>query len=338
MPITKANTALYSNVRSILDQARGKVHKTINSIMVQAYWHVGRLIIEEEQRGKNRANYGEYLLEFLSKKLSKDFGKGFSITNLKNMRLFYRAFPKRQTVSDQLSWSHYLILTRIEDPQMRSFYLKETINASWSVRELERQAASLLYERLALSKNKKARTRLAQKGHEITSPADLVKDPYVLEFLGIKPAALMYEKELETALIDHLQEFLLELGKGFTFVGRQQRLTIEGDHFFVDLVFYNRVAKCFVLIDLKLGKLTHQDIGQMQMYLNYFKRTERLAGENEPIGILLCSEKNDTVVKFTLPEGKREIFASKYKLTLPTEVELKKEIIKERKLLDTKKH
>ena len=331
---TPINKKLYANIQSIIEASKNAVSRAVNTVMVKAYWEIGREIFEEEQKGKNRADYGAYIVESLSKQLTNDYGKGFSLTNLKQMRQFYVQFPIGQTLSGQLSWSHYLILSKIEDKKARQFYMKECANSKWSVRELERQVASLLFERLALSKNKKQVKALSQKGHELQVPTDLIKDPYVLEFLGLQKEAVLYEKKLESALIEHLQEFLLELGKGFSFVGRQQRITIDGDHFFIDLVFYNRITKCFVLIDLKLGKLTHQDIGQMQMYLNYYKRTQKIEGENDPIGILLCSDKNDTVVEFTLPDGKQEIFASRYKLSLPSKQELKTEIQKERKLLE----
>ncbi len=331
---TLLSKKLYSNIQSIIESSKNAVSRAVNTTIVNAYWEIGRLIFEEEQNGKNRADYGTYVIETLSNQLTKDYGKGFSQGNLRQMRQFYNRFPIRQTLSDELAWSHYLILSKIEDKKARQFYMKECANSLWSVRELERQVASLLFERLSLNKNIKHVKALTKKGHELQAPSDLVKDPYVLEFLGLKKEVVLYEKKLESALIEHLQDFLLELGKGFSFIGRQQRITIDGDHFFVDLVFYNRLTKCFVLIDLKLGKLTHQDIGQMQMYLNYYKRTQKIKGENDPIGILLCSEKNDTVVEFTLPEGKQEIFASKYKLTLPTKKELKTEIQNERKLLE----
>lgn len=332
--VTALNQKLYSNVQAIIEKSKNTVSRAVNFTMVKAYWEIGRLIFEEEQNGKNRADYGTHLISSLSKKLSGEYGKGFSTTNLKQMRQFFVQFPKSQTLSDQLSWSHYLILLKIEEKKSRQFYQKECINSQWSVRELERQVSSLLFERLAMSKNKKGLLALSKKGHELQTPSDLVKNPYVLEFLGLKQEAKMFEKKLESALIEHLQEFLLELGKGFSFVGRQQRLKIGDEHFYVDLVFYNRITRSFVLIDLKIGKLTHQDIGQMQMYVNYYKRTQKIEGENDPIGILLCSDKDDTVVEFTLPDGKQEIFASKYKLTLPTKKELKAEIQKERKLLE----
>lgn len=328
---------LYDNIKTTLSRAREKAYKAVNFAIVDAYWNIGRMIVEEEQNGTERANYGDYIIKYLSEKLTKDFGKGFSTTNLKYMRRFYNAFSISQTLSDQLSWSHYLLLSKIDETQKRKFYFEEAISANWSVRELDRQIASLLFERLSLSKDKKSILQLANEGHKISKPKDLVKDPYVLEFLGLKQNSAFYEKNLEDALIEHLQEFLLELGKGFCFVSRQQRITLDGEHYFIDLVFYNRIAKCFVLIDLKIGKLTHQDIGQMQMYTNYYKRNEMMDGENEPIGILLCSEKNEAVVKYTLPEGQKQICASKYKIYLPSEEELKEELIKERDIIEIQK-
>ena len=331
------NDELYTSIRTILDSAKSQVSKAVNFAMVDAYWNIGKMIVEEEQNGSGRAGYGDQLLKDLSKKLTKEFGRGLSVTNLRNMRLFYQSFQKHQTLSDVLSWSHYLLLTKIKEEDKRSFFFVEAIESKWSVRELERQISSLLFERLTLSKDKEAVLEVANKGHELNSPKDIVKDPYVLEFLNLKQNPALYEKDIENALIEHLQEFLLELGKGFCFVARQQRITIDGDHFYIDLVFYNRITKCFVIIDLKAGKLTHQDVGQMQMYTNYYKRTQMMEGENEPIGILLCSEKNDAVVKFTLPEDNQQIFASKYKLYLPTEEELKSEIIREREIIEVEK-
>lgn len=330
----KISEQCYATIKTILLDAQKRVYRSINFTMVMAYWNIGRIIVEEEQKGKNKATYGEHLIKNLSVKLMKDFGKGFSPTNIRNMRQFYQAFPIQQTVSVELSWSHYLILAKTENEQSRMFYLKEATNCNWSVRELERQISSLLYERLSLSKNKNKVLKMAEKGQVVTKPSDIVKDPYVLEFLGLKPSNGLYERDIESALIEHLKEFLLELGKGFTFVSRQQRITLDGDHFYIDLVFYNRLTKCFVLVDLKVGRITHQDIGQMQMYVNYYKLTQTKKGENDPIGIILCSDKNEAVVKFTLADKQKQIFASKYKLYLPTEKELKKEIIKERKMIE----
>ena len=312
-----------------------KKYKNINYEMVTSSWDIGKQIIEEELKGKNRADYGKQLIKLLSQRLTKKFGKGYSETNLRNMKIFYTMFQNYQTLSDELSWSHYIELSKIKDETMRKFYYNECINSKWSVRELDRQKSSLLFERLTLSKEKDEVLAIANKGHEITKPDDLVKDPTVLEFLGLKENKRYLEKDLENALIEHLQEFLLELGKGFSFVARQQRINLGGENFYIDLVFYNRLAKCFVLIDLKTGKLTHQDVGQMQMYVNYYKRTQMVEGENEPIGILLCSEKNDVVVEFTLPEGNKNIFTSKYQLYLPTVEELKQTIEEEKRQIET---
>lgn len=330
LPIDKT----YKGIKMILDKARLKAFAAVNTAMVQAYWHIGKIIVEEEQKGVERAAYGKGLIQGLAGRLSSEFGKGFDERNLWFMRSFYLAYPKVNALRSELSWTHYRLLLRVEKPAARSFYEEETINAQWSTRELERQICSLLFERLALSRNKKGVLELAKKGHHIASPSDIVKDPYVLEFLGLEKHEKHLEKDLEQALIDKLQHFLLELGKGFSFVSRQQRITLDGDHFYIDLVFYNRLTRCFVLIDLKVGKLTHQDIGQMQMYVNYYKRTQMVEGENEPIGILLCAEKNKAVVKFTLPEGQKQIYISKYISYLPTEEELRTEILREKELIE----
>lgn len=330
LPIDKT----YKSIKMILDKARLKAFAAVNTAMVQAYWHIGKIIVEEEQKGVERAAYGKGLIQGLAGRLSSEFGKGFDERNLWFMRSFYLAYPKVNALRSELSWTHYRLLLRVEKPAARSFYEEETINAQWSTRELERQICSLFFERLALSRNKKGVLELAKKGHHIASPSDIVKDPYVLEFLGLEKHEKHLEKDLEQALRDKLQHFLLELGKGFSFVSRQQRITLDGDHFYIDLVFYNRLTRCFVLIDLKVGKLTHQDIGQMQMYVNYYKRTQMVEGENEPIGILLCAEKNKAVVKFTLPEGQKQIYISKYISYLPTEEELRTEILREKELIE----
>jgi predicted nuclease of restriction endonuclease-like (RecB) superfamily len=320
----------YARVRAVLEEARGHAHRAINSIMVQAYWEIGRAIVEEEQRGQTRAEYGKQLIMDLSKRLTADFGKGFDRSNLFHMKAFYVAFPKVDALRRELSWTHYRTLLKVEKADARSFYEQEAVNANWSTRELDRQVNSLLFERLALSKDKQGVLELAQKGHEIARPLDLVKDPYVLEFVGITPSDEYLESDLEAALIDKLQEFLLELGKGFAFMARQRRITLDGEHYFIDLVFYNRLTKCFVLIDLKVGALTHQDLGQMQMYVNYYQREETAPDENPPIGIILCTDKAEAVVRYTLPEGNTQIFASRYKLVLPTEEELAAELRRER--------
>ena len=285
----------------------------------------------EIQQGDERASYGETVLEKLSEKLTNEFGKGFSIINLRRMRKFYCLFQIRSTVLNELSWSHYLELMKIEEEAKRNFYIKETINARWSVRELQRQIGALLYERLVLSANKNKILELAEKGHELKESKDLVKDPFVLEFLDIKENTDYLESDLEKNILEHLKEFLLELGKGFMFVGSQVRLTLEEDHFYPDLVFYNRLLKCFVIIDLKIGKVTHQDIGQIQMYVNYYDREIKQQEENSTIGILLSTDKNKTVVKYTLPEDNKTIFSSEYKLHMPTEQELINAVEEEKK-------
>ena len=334
--------SLYADVANLLEQARQHVQQTTNMAMVYAYYEVGRRIVEEEQAGGARAEYGQRILAGLSEYLTSRFGRGFSVTNLKQMRQFYRTYSDDQigqTLSDQfpnlptvssgrrffLSWSHYLKLMRINNPDERHFYEIEAARNGWSLAELNRQTDSALYERLALSRDKEEVLALAREGQLIEKPSDAIKDPYVLEFLGLKEEASYSERELETRIIDHLQEFLLELGRGFTFVGRQQRFTFDYEHFWVDLVFYNRLLRCFVLFDLKLDKLTHQDIGQMQMYVHYYDRYVKLDDENPTIGILLCKEKNDTVVELTLPESEKDqIFASRYETVLPSKEELKR--------------
>jgi predicted nuclease of restriction endonuclease-like (RecB) superfamily len=324
--IDNSTQILYDQIRQVLLDAQRSVSHAVNTAMVHAYYEVGRLIVEDEQHGEARAEYGEETLMALSRKLLTEFGKGFSVRNLRNMRTFYIAFKNRQTLSAKLSWSHYTLLMRLDNEQARNFYLKEVESENWSVRELDRQINSLLFERLALSRNKEKVKALSEKGQIFESPRDLVKDPYVLEFLGLHEQVEYTEKELETALIDNLQSFLLELGKGFTFVARQKRITLDADHFYVDLVFYNRLIHSFVLIDLKIGKLTHQDLGQMQMYVNYFDREVRAKDEERTIGIILCHDKKETIARYTLPENNTQIFASKYKLYLPTEDELVREV------------
>lgn len=317
---------LYDQIRRVLLDAQRSVSHAVNIAMVHAYFEVGRLIVEDEQHGEARAEYGKEMLTHLSKRLTLEFGRGFSRQNLQNMKQFYISFQNCQTLSGKLSWSHYTLLMRLDNEQARNFYLKEVESENWSVRELERQINSLLFERLALSRNKEKVKALSEKGQILESPRDLIKDPYVLEFLGLHEQAEYTEKELETALIDNLQSFLLELGKGFTFVARQKRITLDANHFYVDLVFYNRLIQSFVLIDLKIGKLTHQDLGQMQMYVNYFDREVRAKDEERTIGIILCHDKKETIARYTLPENNTQIFASKYKLYLPTEDELVREV------------
>jgi len=315
----------YSRVLYLLKSARRAVVQSVNKTIVDTYFEIGRLIVEEEQNGKSKAEYGQNLIIELSHKLTIEFGKGFSTTNLKQMRTFYLTYSKGQTVSDEfrLSWSHYLMLMRIDSVEERKFYEIETAENSWSLRELQRQFDSSLYERLALSRNKNEVKKLSEKGLIIEKAQDSLKDPYVLEFLGLPEETKYSETEFEQKLIDKLEHFLLELGKGYTFVGRQVRFTFDDKHFRVDLVFYNRLLQCFVLIDLKIGEITHQDLGQMQMYVNYYDRFVKLDTENKTIGIILCKKKNDTLVEITLPENNEQIFASKYLTILPSKKELK---------------
>lgn len=324
---------IYDRIRKIIEDTRGNIARAINTEMVVAYWQIGREIVEEEQRGKSRAGYGEAILKKLSCKLTANFGKGFDDSNLWNMRKFYQTYPILDAVRRELSWTHYRILMRAEKPEARSFYEIECVKNNWSARELERQKGSLLFERLALSKDKKGLMRLAKKGQEFVTYEDMIKDPYVLEFTGLSPQSKLYESKLEQALIDNLSRFLLELGKGFTFVGRQKRISLDGDHFYIDLVFYNTMLKCYVIIDLKIGKLVHQDIGQMQMYVNYYDREVRQSDDNPTVGLILCEDKKDAVVRYTLSKDNKQIFASRYKLYLPTEAELIRELKRERLII-----
>ncbi len=325
------NLDFYNKIAELLKNARSKVVQTVNKTMVYTYFEIGRTIVEEEQKGKERAEYGKQIIKELSQKLTREFGKGFSTTNLKQMRQFYLTYSKSQTLSDQfkkfdfqLSWSHYLFLMKVDNPDERKFYEIEAISNGWSLRELQRQFDTALFERLVLSRDKKGIKELSKKGQIITKPNDTVKDPYVLEFLGLPEETKYSETELEQKIIDKLEHFLLELGKGFTFVGRQVRFTFDDKHFRTDLVFYNRILQCFVLIDLKIGEITHQDLGQMQMYVNYYDRKVKLENENKSIGIILCRTKNETLVEMTLPENNEQIFASKYLTVLPSKEELKK--------------
>lgn len=341
--IAKADSSneFYEKTANILENAKKSAKTAVNLCMVYAYFEVGRTILEEEQQGADRAEYGKHLLNGLSAFLNEKFGKGYSVTNLKQMRKFYRIFSTDQigqTLSDQfgelpisstgrkfyLSWSHYLKLMRISNVDERHFYEIEAARNDWSITELNRQFDSALYERLALSKNREEVYRLAKEGQIVEKPQDIVKDPYILEFLGLDELPQYSESEMETKIIDQLQKFLLELGRGFAFVGRQVRFTFDEEHFMVDLVFYNRLLRCFVLFDLKIGKLKHQDIGQMQMYVNYYDRKVKLSDENETVGIILCKDKNQAVVEMTLPENNSQIFASKYETVLPSKSELQK--------------
>lgn len=331
-----STTKFFSQIVDLLQSARNNIVRSINQTMVQTYFEIGRMIVEEEQNGKGRAEYGKKLLQELSKTLTHEFGKGFSATNLKQMRQFYLTYSIGQTVSDdfknkqqtvsvkfELSWSHYLKLMRIDNKNERNFYEIEALKHNWSVRELERQYDSALYTRLVLSRDKNKVKELSEKGLIIEKPKDAIKDPYILEFLGLPEHSAYSENQLEQKLIDKLEHFLLELGNGFTFVARQKRISFDDKHFWIDLVFYNRLLKCFVLIDLKIGELKHQDLGQMQMYVNYYDREVKLKDENKTIGIVLCQNKSEAVVEYTLPENNEYIFASRYKTVLPSKEELK---------------
>lgn len=321
----------YSSIKEILQSARSQAFLAVNSAMVKAYWEIGRVIVEEEQKGGIRAGYGERLLGELAAKLRSEFGPGFTDRNLRNMRQFYLAFPKWHAVRAELTWTHYRLILSVENPYARSFYLNECISSRWSTRELDRQMNSLLYERLALSKGKKGVLKLAQKGQIIEKPQDLIKDPFVLEFVGLGEKERFGEDELEARLMERLKNFLLELGRGFSFVARQKRITVGEEHYHIDLVFYNYLLKCFVLIDLKAGKLTHQDIGQMDFYVRYYEKEVRCEGDNPTIGLILCSDRNSAMARYTLLADGKQIFASKYRLVLPREKELVEEMERQRR-------
>lgn len=342
-----SSLALFKNIKTLIDSSRGEVVQTINTKMVETYFQIGKLIVEFEQQGKSRAEYAANTLKDLSAKLTKECGKGFSVDNLENMRKFYLLYGKSETLSRKsvasksvqksetlsrkssfipsfkLSWSHYILLLRIEDPNERKFYEIEAAQENWSVRELKRQYDSALYERLVASRNKKKIKELGKKGHIIESAADLIKDPYILEFLSLQEHEFYSENDLETAILNKLEHFLKELGKGFLFVARQYRITLDEEHFHIDLVFYQRILRCFILIDLKIGELQHKDIGQMQMYVNYFDEEVKEKEETKTIGIILCKNKKESIVKYTLPKSNNQIFASKYKTYLPDKDELK---------------
>jgi predicted nuclease of restriction endonuclease-like (RecB) superfamily len=352
-PHRSGTNHFFDRVTALLEAARNSAVKQVNQTMVSAYFEVGRMIVEEEQAGEARATYGESLLKALSERLKKSLGKGFSVRNLEQMRKFYLTYSSSETLSHkcnkqtqdasnsqtvsaksgkhrtltqvfQLSWSHYIKLMRIDDHAERRFYEIECAENNWSVRELQRQFDSGLYLRLMASRDKAKVEELSHKGQLIQKARDAIKDPYILEFLGLPDKAAYTEEKLEHELINKLEAFLLELGKGFTFVGRQKRISIDEKHFYIDLVFYNRLLKSFVLLDLKIGELKHQDLGQMQMYVNYYDRYVKLAEENKTVGIILCRDKSKAVVEITLPEGNEQIFASKYETVLPNKDDLKK--------------
>jgi len=338
---------LFQELRTVIYSARAQAYRSVNHAMVGAYWHIGRLIVEEEQAGRSRAGYGMFLIEGLARRLTDEFGRGFSVANLKNFRQFYLVFhegvregeiPDEKicyTVCSELSWSHYRHLMRVEDPHARRYYIREAVSQNWSVRTLERQIDSLSYERLLASRAGEAAGRKSPKrsGSAPQQPEDFIRDPYVLEFLDIPASAGFFERDLEQALIDKLRLFLLELGKGFSFVGRQYRISTETSEFFIDLVFYHYILKCFVLIDLKTGRLMHQDIGQMDMYVRLFEDRVKTGEDNPTIGIILCTEKDETVVRYSVLHESRQLFVSRYKLYLPSERELADEIEREKEIM-----
>lgn len=318
--------ALVDDIGKLLEQGRSQVVKQINTILVDTYWQVGQSIVEYEQAGAIKAEYGKELLIRLSKDLKNKYGKGFSRSNLQYMRLLYDHYPKRQTLSGKLSWSHYVELLSISDDTGRAFYEKQCLNENWSVRELKRQRNTSLFERIALSRDKEQIAALAKEGQVIETSKDIIKDPYVFEFLDIPEQGLISERKIENALIDKLGHFLLELGKGFAFVGQQYRMTLDNTHYYVDLVFYHRILKCFVLIDLKSGKVNHQDIGQMNLYLNYFKREENMADDKDPIGIILAADKDEILVEYATGSISNQLFVSEYQLYLPDRHLLKEKL------------
>lgn len=328
-----ALTTFHADIKNILEQARSKARSAVNAAMVEAYWLIGRRIVEEEQRGQHKAEYGARLLENLSKALSESFGKGFSYANLRNFRQFYLTYPDQAicyTVCSKLSWSHNRLIMRVDDPKARDYYLSEGAAQQWSVRQLERNIQTHSFQRLISSQVGDAEGSAA---HGDTL-GDFIKDPYVLEFLQLPEMGQIKENQLEQAIIDELQKFLLELGKGFSFVARQMRISTETSHFFIDLVFYNYLLKCFVIIDLKTGTLSHQDIGQMDMYVRMFDDLKRGEDDNPTIGIILCDSKDETVVKYSVIQESQQLFASKYQRILPTEAELIAEIEREKRLIE----
>lgn len=359
--LVRSAEPLYREIRAVLESARAGAHRAVNAAMVQAYWHVGRLIVEHEQGGTKRAAYGEAVLDDLSLRLMAEFGCGFDVTNLRKMRQFYRMFeirdavrlesskakraaarlvsgvePIRHTAGDELSWSHYRLLIQVESPAAREWYMNEAMGQHWSTRQLDRQISALYYERLLVSRKKAPVRKEAREKLAAVTPEQFIRDPYVLGFLDLKDYPALRESAIEQAIIDNLQTFLLELGKGFSFVARQRRMRFEDEDFYVDLVFYHYLLRCFVLIDLKVGKLTHQDIGQMDSYVRMFDAHARPKDDNPTIGLILCSKKNEAIAKYSVLNEGSQIFAAKYVKVLPTEQELTREIERERRLIDAR--
>jgi predicted nuclease of restriction endonuclease-like (RecB) superfamily len=331
------NPQIIGDIKNIIANAQEKAVRSVEYERALMYWNIGKRIFEEEQQGKERAEYGAKLIKYISLQLMPDYGSGYGVRHLEQMRQFYRTFPIANALRSQLNWTQYRTLIRIDNEDKRTFYIAECVKNNWNSRQLERQVNSQLYERLLLSNDKESVLAIALNEKLPLTPKDIIKDPMVLEFMGLKRESAYYEKDLEQAIITHLQDFLLEMGNGFSFMARQQRIHLEGDDFFVDLVFYNRLLQCFVLIEIKTHKLTHQDLGQLQMYVNYYDRIEKLPHENPTIGILLCTDKNDAVVKFALPVDNQQITASQYQLYLPTENQLLTEVQKELAVFQYKK-
>jgi len=322
-------TSFVQDIKTIIGQARTKAVRSVEFHRVEMYWKLGERIFTEEQQGKERADYGAYLIRGLASEIEPEFGSGFSVRTLEQSRQFYRTFPIANALRSQLNWTQYRTLIQIADSSKREYYELEAVKNAWNGRELERQINSGLFERLLLSNDKESVLAVARNQKLPELPHEIIKNPMILEFLGLERKPRYYEQDLETALIGHLQQFLLELGNGFSFVARQKRLLLEDDEFFADLVFYNRLLRCFVVIEIKTNKITHQDIGQLQMYVNYYDRHEKLPDENPTVGILLCASKNNEMVKMALPENNRTILANQYKLYLPTETQLLAELKKE---------
>ena len=327
---------IIQQIQTIIGTSRDRAIRSVDNERVLMYWQIGKVIFEEEQAGKERAEYGRYLIKSISDVFQPQFGSGFTVSQLEMNRQFFRTFPIANALRSQLSWTHYRVLIRLENEDKRAFYIAEATKNNWMARQLERQINSQLFERLLMSNDVKSVLAVAREEKQPSDAKEIIKDPMVLEFLGLRREAAYYEKDLENAIITHLHDFLLEIGNGFSFVARQKRIHIEGDEFSIDLVFYNRLLQCFVLIEIKTDKLTHQDIGQLQMYVNYYDRHEKQEFENPTIGILLCADKNDAVVKITLPENNKTIVASKYQLYLPTEQQLIDEVRKEIEKMDQK--
>ncbi len=325
---------LIGELKNLILAARTQVVSTVNTVMVQTYWQIGKMLVEDEQQGEKRAKYGKQQLQSISKELTAEFGKGFDVSNLRNMRRFYIAFPIQETLSPELSWSHYCKLIKIENQNARQWYIKEIIENHWSVRALERQISKLYYERLLSSKEKAPVVAEAEEKTKALSvdAKDYLRDPYIFDFLNL-PHQSLVESDIEQGLIDNLQQFLLELGRGFAFVSRQQRLHVEEQDFYIDLVFYNFKLKCFLLIDLKLGKLTHQDVGQMDTYVRVYDKFHKSDDDNPTIGLILCSEGSNAVAKYSVLSDSKQLFSSKYLPFLPTEEELRVELLRERKML-----